>query len=206
MYLSDAYFNPLTNLGRRRSAWSVSALLSITGRRPSTRTLRPLLAASTGAVRTATNCDRRLRRNRRQLSPKALSWLVGADLGWNPVTNLNFDLEVMYQSTHQDQPSGFIGTVLQQWPRCPGRLAGAPATVSGPSAHHPLLLIRVRSAKIQASERKLRGLFLCRGENSTQLGDWTSRTRPTSQGGAGFRANPRTARAECRPHASPFIS
>ena len=45
------------------------------------------------------------------LSPHALSWIVGADLGWNPVTNLNFDLELMYQSTNQTAPSGFLGTV-----------------------------------------------------------------------------------------------
>ncbi len=45
------------------------------------------------------------------LSPSAFSWIVGADLGWNPVTNLNFDLELMYQSTNQSPPSGFVGTV-----------------------------------------------------------------------------------------------
>ncbi len=45
------------------------------------------------------------------MSPHALSWIVGADLGWNPVTNLNFDLELMYQSTNQTAPSGFLGTV-----------------------------------------------------------------------------------------------
>ena len=45
------------------------------------------------------------------MSPRALSWILGADLGWNPVTNLNFDLELMYQGTTQSAPSGFIGTV-----------------------------------------------------------------------------------------------
>ena len=44
-------------------------------------------------------------------SPRALSWIIGADLGWNPVTNLNFDLELMYQGTTQTRPSGFLGTV-----------------------------------------------------------------------------------------------
>ena len=28
-----------------------------------------------------------------------------------PVTNLNFDLELMYQSTSQERPSGALGTV-----------------------------------------------------------------------------------------------
>jgi hypothetical protein len=32
-------------------------------------------------------------------------------LGWNPVTNLNFDLELMYQAVSQSTPSGFLGTV-----------------------------------------------------------------------------------------------
>ena len=45
------------------------------------------------------------------MSPSAFSWIVGADLGWNPVTNLNFDFELMYQSTVQAAPSGFLGTV-----------------------------------------------------------------------------------------------
>ena len=45
------------------------------------------------------------------LSSSAFSWIVGADLGWNPVTNLNFDLELMYQSTNQSTPNGFAGTV-----------------------------------------------------------------------------------------------
>ena len=45
------------------------------------------------------------------MSPHAFTWIIGADLGWNPVTNLNFDFELMYQSTVQAAPSGFIGTV-----------------------------------------------------------------------------------------------
>ena len=45
------------------------------------------------------------------ISPSATTWIVGADLGWNPVTNLNFDLELMYQSTNQSAPSGFLGTI-----------------------------------------------------------------------------------------------
>ena len=28
-----------------------------------------------------------------------------------PVTNLNFDLELMYQSTNQSTPSGVLGTI-----------------------------------------------------------------------------------------------
>ena len=69
------------------------------------------------------------------ISPSAISWIVGADLGWNPVTNLNFDLELMYQSTNQTAPSGFLGTVYNLGGASgrglrARRLAGASATVS----------------------------------------------------------------------------
>ena len=46
------------------------------------------------------------------LSPHAITYLVGADIGWNPVTNLNFDLELMYQHVNQDWPTALVGTVL----------------------------------------------------------------------------------------------
>jgi hypothetical protein len=40
-----------------------------------------------------------------------LTWIAGADLGWSPATNLNFDLELMYQATIQQKPLGVIGTI-----------------------------------------------------------------------------------------------
>ena len=45
------------------------------------------------------------------LSATRAAGIVGADFGWNPVTNLNFDLELMVQATNQDKPSGFLRTV-----------------------------------------------------------------------------------------------
>ena len=85
------------------------------------------------------------------LSPTATTWLVGADLGWNPVNNLNFDFELMYQSTNQTKPSGFIGTIynlggvgrLRFWSR--KRLARRQRRFCRPVPHHPLLLIAFRS-------------------------------------------------------------
>jgi hypothetical protein len=116
MYMQDAYFNPITNQWAKPTAWSVSALiehhftpqfyLDLEG---SVGQLKwsnqgggcslfgvgcALSSAATGA-----------------LSPTATTWLVGADLGWNPVNNLNFDLELMYQSTNQAAPNGFLGTI-----------------------------------------------------------------------------------------------
>ena len=34
-----------------------------------------------------------------------------APSSWNPVVNLNFEFELMYQGTTQTAPSGFLGTV-----------------------------------------------------------------------------------------------
>ena len=45
------------------------------------------------------------------ISPSATTWLIGADLGWNPVNNLNFDLELMYRARTSRAPSGFLGTI-----------------------------------------------------------------------------------------------
>jgi hypothetical protein len=116
MYMTDAYFNPITNSWSKPTAWSVSALiehhftpqfyLDLEG---SVGQLKwsnqgggcslfgvgcALSSAATGAI-----------------SPSATTWLIGADLGWNPVNNLNFDLELMYQSTNQSAPNGFLGTI-----------------------------------------------------------------------------------------------
>jgi Porin subfamily len=120
-YAADAYFNPLTNTWSRPTAWSVSGLLehhftpqfyldlegSIGGIQWSNMGGGCNLAIGLAAcsVSQAVNGP---------LSPHAFTWLIGADLGWNPVTNLNFDLELMYQSTNQERPSGFLGTIYNQ--------------------------------------------------------------------------------------------
>ena len=81
-----------------------------------------------------------------RLSPHAITWLIGADIGWNPVTNLNFDLELMYQAVNQDKPSGFLGTVYKSGGVggayiVPGRMGRQFERLRRPPAHHPLLLI-----------------------------------------------------------------
>ena len=37
------------------------------------------------------------------------SWIAGAVGHWDPVKNLDFELELLYQDTHTDQPAGFNG-------------------------------------------------------------------------------------------------
>jgi hypothetical protein len=116
MYLQDAFFNPATNQWSKPTAWSISALiehhftpqfyLDLEG---SVGQLKwsnmgggcAILGLGCGVASFAQG----------PLSPSATTWLIGADLGWNPVTNLNFDLELMYQSTNQTAPSGFLGTI-----------------------------------------------------------------------------------------------
>ncbi len=113
---ADAFFNPATNQWSTPAAWSVLALLehhwtpqfytnlqaSILGLNWSNQGGGCNVALPTCLITQAGNGA---------LSPHAFSWIVGADLGWNPVTNLNFDFELMYQSTVQTAPSGFLGTV-----------------------------------------------------------------------------------------------
>jgi len=116
MFLADSFFNPVTNSWSTPRAWSVSALLE----HHWTPTIYTDLEGSIGGVQWSNQgggCSIALpscligQAAQGPLSPRALSWIIGADLGWNPVTNLNFDLELMYQGTTQTAPSGFLGTV-----------------------------------------------------------------------------------------------
>jgi len=112
----DAYFNSGTNQWSKPTAWSVSAqfehwftpqfyvdlLGSVGGLKwDNMGGGCYVLGAGCGAVQALQG----------PLSPSATTWIIGTDIGWTPVTNLNFDLELMYQSTNQEKPSGFVGTV-----------------------------------------------------------------------------------------------
>ena len=116
MYMSDAFFNPITNQWSTPTAWSVSALIE----HHFTPQFYVDLEGSVGQLKWSNQgggcyilgfgCGV-AQFAQGAISPSATTWLVGADLGWNPVTNLNFDLELMYQGTNQSAPSGFLGTV-----------------------------------------------------------------------------------------------
>ncbi len=123
MYLADAFFNPATNSWDSPTAWSVSAwfehhftpqfYLDVIG------SVGGVNWSGQGGYCAATNisgCGASAGYNGWEgsyLSPHAFTWLVGADIGWNPVTNLNFDLELMYQAVNQEKPNGFYGTLYQ---------------------------------------------------------------------------------------------
>ena len=116
MYMQDAFFNPITNQWSKPTAWSVSALiehhftpqfyLDLEGSVGQLKWSNQGGGCGLFSVGCAVSSG-----VTGALSPSATTWLVGADLGWNPVNNLNFDLELMYQSTNQSTPSGFLGTV-----------------------------------------------------------------------------------------------
>ena len=117
MYLADAFFNPVTNGWAKPTAWSVSTLIE----HHFTPQFYIDLEGSIGGI----NWDNQggcsgvsvlsglcaLSSIGGPLSSHAFTWIAGADLGWNPVTNLNFDLEVMYQAVNQSTPNGALGTV-----------------------------------------------------------------------------------------------
>ena len=113
---ADQFFNPITNQWSSPRAWSVLGLLE----HHWTPTFYTDLEASMFGVNWSNmggGCNFALpscllgQAGAGPMSPHALSWILGADIGWNPVTNLNFDLELMYQATTQTAPSGFLGTV-----------------------------------------------------------------------------------------------
>jgi hypothetical protein len=138
MYLADAFFNPVTNTWSQPRAWSVTAILE----HHFTPQFYVDLEGSVGGIQwnnQGGNCNIFLfgtgcginSFGSGALSPHATSWIIGADLGWNPVTNLNFDLELMYQSTQQSRPSGFIGTVLNTGAFVPGLWQGNSSGFAG---------------------------------------------------------------------------
>ncbi len=113
---ADAFFNPITNQWSSPTAWSVLAVIE----HHFTPQFYVDLEASILGLNWSNmggGCNITLpscllaQAAQGPMSPHAFSWIIGTDLGWNPVTNLNFDLELMYQSTNQSAPSGFAGTV-----------------------------------------------------------------------------------------------
>jgi Porin subfamily len=119
MYVADAYFNPLTNQWSNPTAWSIAGWAQ--------HHFNPQWAASVEASYAELNWSGQgsgcslaatlltpcplAQGVQGALSPRAKSWIVGGALDWYPVTNLNFELELMYQGTTQERPSGFLGTV-----------------------------------------------------------------------------------------------
>jgi Porin subfamily len=120
MFLADAYFNPLTNSWSSPTAWSVSGLLE----HHWTPTIYTDLEGSVGGVRWSGMNGSVGGVGTGVISPSAFTYLIGADIGWNPVTNLNFDLELMYQAVSQQRPNALVGTVFNTGAFIPGAWEG----------------------------------------------------------------------------------
>ena len=120
MFLADAFFNPINNQWSTPRAWSVSALLE----HHWTPTIYTDLEGSIGELNWSGMNGNVGGVGTGVLSPHTITWLVGADLGWNPVTNLNFDLELMYQGVNQDKPNAAVGTVFNNGAFLPGAWDG----------------------------------------------------------------------------------
>jgi hypothetical protein len=127
MYLADAYFNPLTNSWATPTAWSVSTLIE----HHWTPTVYTDFEGSIGGINWTGQNGNVGGVGTGLISPHSFSWLIGADIGWNPVTNLNFDLELMYQHTQQDAPSGNIGTIYSSGAFIPGAWEGESSGFQG---------------------------------------------------------------------------
>jgi Porin subfamily len=127
MFLADAYFNPLTNSWSTPTAWSVSGLLE----HHWTPTIYTDLEGSVGGIRWSGMNGSVGGVGTGVLSPSAFTYLIGADIGWNPVTNLNFDLELMYQSVSQERPNALVGTVFNTGAFLPGAWEGGSSGFQG---------------------------------------------------------------------------
>ena len=101
MALADAYFDPNGNGGfgawSTPTAWSISAELDHHFTPEFTGSLEGSVGgvnwSSTSALSTVYN---------------GTSWLIGGVAHWDPVKNLDFEFELLYQSTHNSQPNGFV--------------------------------------------------------------------------------------------------
>ena len=58
------------------------------------------------------------------LSTDTTSWMGGAVFHWDPVAHLDFNLELLYQSTNQSRPVGFVPTAGLGWQSTSSGLEG----------------------------------------------------------------------------------
>jgi len=116
MFMADAAFDPIANAWVKPTAWSISLLFEHRFAEAFYLDLEGSIGGLSwsnqrgGCLVHGAGCDA-YQTLPGGLSPHATSWIVGGDLGWNPAANLNFDLELMYQNTIQDRPSGLVGAV-----------------------------------------------------------------------------------------------
>ena len=101
MALADTYFNPVGNSVATPTAWSITA--SMDHHFSPEFMLSP--EVSYGQVNwSGTNAT--------SMVSNASSWIVGAVAHWDPVKAIDFEFELLYQSTHVSTPNGFVAGAL----------------------------------------------------------------------------------------------
>jgi hypothetical protein len=99
MALFDTYFNPDGSIAKP-TAWSVSATADF--HVGSEFTFSP--EGSYGEINwNGTNAG--------SLVSDSRSWLVGGVAHYDPVTNLDFEVELVYQNSHTDTPNGYVASL-----------------------------------------------------------------------------------------------
>ena len=99
MALADTYENPSGNSFATPQAWSVSAEFD----HHFTPEITGSLEGSYGQVNwSGTDAT--------SVVSNSTSWLVGVVGHWDPVKNLDFEIEVLYQQSQTQTPNGFIAT------------------------------------------------------------------------------------------------
>ena len=149
MFMSDAFFNPLTNQWSKPTAWSVSALIEhhftpqfyidLEGSVGQLKWSNQgggcyLLGFGCGIAQSAQGA----------LSPSATTWLVGADLGWNrSPTSTSTSSSCTRARTREAER---VHRHVYNWGQAneflvPGDWHGTSRRLRWPVPHHPLLLI-----------------------------------------------------------------
>ena len=99
MALADTYFNPNGAGVATPKDWSVSSEVT----HHFTPEFSGSLEGSYGQVRwDGTNLS--------SVVSNSYSWLGGVVAHWDPVKNLDFEFELLYQYSHTDKPNGFVAT------------------------------------------------------------------------------------------------
>ena len=97
MALADTYFNPIGMAWRRRRFGRSRPSSPITSRRSSRSRSRAAMAKCVGPAPMRTS-----------VVSNSKTWLAGVVAHWDPVKNLDFEFELLYQYCHTDQPNGFV--------------------------------------------------------------------------------------------------
>ena len=175
MYMADAYFNPLTNSWAKPTAWSASALLE----HHWTPTIYTDLEGSVGGINWSGQsggiCTAPgVCAGTGMISPHAFTYLIGADIGWNPGHQPELRPRVDVSARDPGCAERQHRNHLQHRRLHPGRLGRRLERLPGSSPRHPLLLIATRSVEIRQPRSESSGVF-CALDRAEKLREYNHR-------------------------------